>query len=336
MISIGNSRQRCSLEHNYGALFFSLVDYQNNLFTSNNPDKVIEFYNSFESRDQLIQWMKERPKGVSHIHEVEGNKDIIVVIPTADYEGKYARNCRDNIFKGIHMIFVESGENPDPYFNYSHNCNVGIRKALEYNPKWVVVSNDDMNKIDDISILVNALSNLDNKNLTMVLTNSASYHSIPVKFAEPRKIFYAFMKIRGKQYRVKLTLWNKFKIKFFLPSRGILWDIFYKKGVDCYSIASFGIFSTEFLKLFIEDEGNLFDERFINATEDIDLSLKLTIGRADYDFVNYNIDNYKNGTLGGTFSKELRDIAGDVLLNYLISNSNDTLHKALRDRISKQ
>jgi len=37
--------------------------------------------------------MKERPKGASHIHEVEGSKEIIVVIPTADFIGKHAREC---------------------------------------------------------------------------------------------------------------------------------------------------------------------------------------------------------------------------------------------------
>ena len=45
---------------------FSLVDYRNNYFTSNDPDKIIEFYNSFENRDQLIQWMKERAKGIAN------------------------------------------------------------------------------------------------------------------------------------------------------------------------------------------------------------------------------------------------------------------------------
>ena len=143
---IQNNRLRCKFEKNNTVLFFSLVDYRNNLFTSNDPEKIIEFYNGFHNRDQLIQWMKERPKGASYIHEVEGNKDIIVVIPTADFNGKYARTCREEIFKGLHMVFVESGENPDPYFNYAHNCNVGIKRAMEYNPKWVVVSNDDMRK----------------------------------------------------------------------------------------------------------------------------------------------------------------------------------------------
>ena len=87
-------------------LFFSLVDYRNNYFASDNPDKIIEFYNGFEDCDQLIQWMKERPKGVNTIYEVEGDKDIIVVIPTADFNGKYARECRENIFRGLHIVFV--------------------------------------------------------------------------------------------------------------------------------------------------------------------------------------------------------------------------------------
>ena len=61
----------------------------------------MEFYKSFENREQLIRWMRERPKGVANIREVEGGKEIIVVIPTADFNGKYARECRENIFKGL-------------------------------------------------------------------------------------------------------------------------------------------------------------------------------------------------------------------------------------------
>ena len=31
--------------------------------------------------------------------------------------------------------------------------NVGISRAMEYNPRWIVISNDDMYKIDEVSIL---------------------------------------------------------------------------------------------------------------------------------------------------------------------------------------
>ncbi|MEM3844745.1 MAG: hypothetical protein QXU98_03475 [Candidatus Parvarchaeota archaeon] len=122
------NRLRCPLTKDFNDLFFSLVDYHNTFFMSNDPKKIIEFYDHFKTRDELIKWMKERPKGANYIHEVDGNKDIIVVIPTADFNGRYAKAYRDEIFKGLHMIFVESGGKGDYYFNYAHNCNVCIKK----------------------------------------------------------------------------------------------------------------------------------------------------------------------------------------------------------------
>lgn len=160
-----------------GSLFFSLIDYPNNYFTSDDPNKIIEFYNSFESCKQLIQWMKDRPKGVANIHEVDGNNDIIVVIPTADFDGKYAKKCRENIFKGLHIIFVEGSEIPDSYFNYAHNCNVGVKKAMEYNPKWIIVSNDDVNSNFKADNLKAELSKINNKTTNIVLNKKGSQSS---------------------------------------------------------------------------------------------------------------------------------------------------------------
>ena len=184
-ITVDSSRKKCLVDYNEKPLFFSLVDYRNNYFTSNDPKRIIEFYNGFENRDQLIRWLKERPKGVANIHEVEGDKEIIVVIPTADFTGKYARECRENIFKDLHIVFVESAELPDPYFNYAHNCNVGIRKAMEYNPKWIVVSNDDMHAIDDISVLNEKLKAMDNNKFSAIFINESKYHSIITRISKP-------------------------------------------------------------------------------------------------------------------------------------------------------
>ncbi|MEM4068174.1 MAG: hypothetical protein QXV17_15085 [Candidatus Micrarchaeaceae archaeon] len=78
-VNIPNNMLCCPLEK-FDKLFFSLVDYHNTFFMSNDPEKIIEFYNHFKTRDELIKWMKEGPKGVNYIFEVEGNKDIIVVI----------------------------------------------------------------------------------------------------------------------------------------------------------------------------------------------------------------------------------------------------------------
>ena len=171
------NRLICPMDSSTDGLFFSLVDYRNFYFTSNDPIKIIEFYDGFENRDQLIQWMKERPKGTATIIEVDGHKEIIVVIPTSDFNGKYAKECRENIFKGLHMVFVESGGKEDFYFNYAHNCNMGIKKAIEYNPKWVVVSNDDMEKIDEVGTLMKELRANDPKTLKALLAQPSKQHS---------------------------------------------------------------------------------------------------------------------------------------------------------------
>ena len=332
-MTLERSRLFCPMERTMIRVFFSLVDYRNKYFTSNDPNKIIEFYNGFDNREQLIQWMRERPKGVANVHEVEGDKDIIVVIPTADFNGKYARECRENIFKGLHMVFVESGEVPDPYFNYAHNCNVGIKKAMEYNPKWVVVSNDDMVKIDDVDTLKRELTKINYNEVSAVFTTPSIYHSVPVKLAEPRLIFNLYMRI-NKQNRTRAKLWKKFNVRLFLPPVGLIWSVLYRRGIPCFSISAFGIFSSIFLKDFMNENNGLFDESFITATEDIDLSLKVTLVRDDFKFINYRIGDLINGTVGSSFSKLLRDAAGDTLLNYLVSSSNDYYHHKIRKKIS--
>ena len=208
------SRLFCPMERTMTKVFFSLVDYRNNYFTSDNPNRIIEFYNGFENRDQLIQWMKERPKGVANVHEVEGDKEIIVVITTADYNGKYAKECRENIFKGLHIIFVESGGKGDFYFDIAHNFNVGIKKAMDYNPKWVVVSNDDMHKIDDISILNNELKKLDPESLSMVYLFEAHYHSVTSRFSEARLTRNYFSSLNFiRNHRKEVSFWKLIRIK---------------------------------------------------------------------------------------------------------------------------
>jgi hypothetical protein len=48
-------------------IFFTLMDYLNNLFMSKDPKDILRFYDYFENGDQLIKWMKERPKGITRL-----------------------------------------------------------------------------------------------------------------------------------------------------------------------------------------------------------------------------------------------------------------------------
>ena len=334
------SRLFCPIERTNEEMYFSLVDYRNNYFTSNDPNKIIEFYNGFENRDQLILWMKERPKGVANLREVEGDKEIIVVIPTADFNGKYARECRENIFKGLHIVFVESGGRGDFYFNYAHNCNVGIRKAMEYNPKWIIMSNDDVDKVDDIGVLKQELSKLDSKNIDFVACEpSYGYHSTPVKIMYPNKLgiliySHKFLRrysrsVREIIKRIKLTLCftlidtsmvhnikisriELFRIKFLANF------FFYNTKISFYQIGAFGIVSGTLVN---ELSKKLYNENYINGSEDIDLSYRIQLRGNKVKKIHYNIRPKVGATLGSDILRDMKNIVGRVLLCSMLTQA---------------
>ena len=304
-------------------LFFNLVDYRNILFTSNDLEKIIEFYNGFDNRDQLIQWMKERPKGVSYIHEVDGDNDIIVVIPTADFNGKYAINCRENIFKGLHMIFVESGGKDDFYFNYAHNCNVGIKKAMEYNPKWVVVSNDDMYKIDEVSVLIDGLHKIDPRTINTVYTQTSFYHSRDAIISE-RTIIRSFIIRRlVKRGKERMELEYKYDNRYIAGTSSLFFRLLYKPVNTIKYSGSFGIFS---YKLINELNHDIFDVVYINGAEDIDLCWRLKQMNTNVVFIDYKIGDIMGGTIGLYDSlRKTRDIINVCYLNSKIRSGKLSL-----------
>ena len=320
------SRLFCPMERTMSEIFFSLMDYRNNYFTSDDPNKIIEFYNGFENRDQLIRWMKGRPKGVANIHEVDGDKYIIIVIPTADFNGKYAKECRESIFKGLHMVFVESGEVPDPYFNYAHNCNVGIKKAMEYNPKWIVVSNDDMIKIDEIEKLIAELKTLLDKDCYMVYCKKKKNNPNRVKLSYTtarRNFIFRLFKRYNARYVVHFE--RKFDVKYLVAFLNFPYRILFKTKYTFPAIADFAVLSSKILNTITE----LYDETFINSGEDIDLSLRIYLSDCAYKITNFRIGSIGGGSLGG--NRMLRGLTGSVYMNHKIDKISE-FDKRMRSR----
>ena len=313
------SKKRCERDATAGKFFLSLVDYRNNLFTSNNPDDIMKFYGSLQTRDDLIEWMKERPKGAAYIHEVEGTKDIVVVIPTADFNGKYAKECRENIFKGLHIIFVESGEVPDPYFNYAHNCNLGINKALEYDPKWVLVSNDDMYKIDEINILLKELSTIDNGKVMSVFTEQSRYHSYNTCVGKKRflltdigYLLYYLKERRLLDWRIvfKIAKKHNYAVKWILgPRNRLLGKLFLSKAHFFIMTSTFAILSFQFCKA----KEKVFNETYENGVEDWELSLELS--KFEIAIIDYKIGDVIGGTITGDLRRAIRNLANLVYFN---------------------
>lgn len=296
---------------------FNIVDILNKLFMSKNFQDLKKFYSYFDNSAELITWMRNRPNGAAKIIEVEGDKDIIVVIPTANFEGKLAKKCKDEVFQGLHVIFVESLKPYDPYFHLERNVNIGIKKALEYSPKWVVYSNDDVYKIDPPSKLQSLLSSLNESKYDVVFTTPSKYHSIPVRLSQSRlsrNILFALTRER----RYQLFLERKFDVSYFSSPDYGLWKLFFKNGYKHLSIADFGIFSANYL---ISKKGILFDETYLNDTEDIDLSLGATYNQDRTIVISYRIGDMMGMTLGRGTVRAARGVAGYAYLNHKIKTN---------------
>ena len=306
---------------------FSLSDYRNNMYNSSSKDIIYDFYESFASRESLIKWMKERPRGKTTVYECPGNKEIVVIIPTSNFNGEHAKTCRETIFKGLQLIFVESGFPHDNYFNYAHSCNIGVSRALRFNPKWIVISNDDMKKVDDVAKLIYELKN-SNKDAQVIWTkeNDLFHHDFKILRAtallrilmRSSKIFRKFstsLKVKNLYLFAKFNIYCKPRYANADSDRhlGILYKVIGK-----YKVAGhFAIYNTEFVKSRGE---NLFDEAFINGFEDTWLGINLGIKKTKFGLIDYKISPIGGASLGKGYIRYLRDFANLTLYNYYVKN----------------
>ena len=210
------------------------------------------------------------------------------------------------------MVFVESGGREDFYFNIAHNVNVGIKKAMEYDPKWIIVSNDDMYKIDDVHQLKEIFRTTDNSQYKVAFTEPASYHSIPCSLSKQRVTRKILFRLLGKFRREQLRLENKYGVEFLLPPVKGYWKLFFKKGERILSIATFGIFSSELIR----ESDKLYDEMYINSAEDMDLSIRIAFKKTPAITIGYRIGNLRGSTLGTDVRRHLMEIAGLSYFNY--------------------
>ena len=79
--------------------------------------------------------------------------------------------------------------------------------------------------------------------------------------------------------------------------------MFFKNGYEHLSIADFGIFNSEFVK---KKNGSNFDETYVNSSEDIYLSMELTIDHNKITIIDYRIYNLIGKTLGKSPYRHIR------------------------------
>lgn len=295
-------------------------------FHSNDYREVLEFYEQFKNREELIAWMKERPNADIKIRESEkGDSEIVVVIPSINEE--YQKRSL-SVFNGLKIVFVISG---GKYFNYARSVNTGVKYALEkFSPSWIVVSNDDVYKVDDSKVLVDELSTLDSKSVDLVYADKGKYHSYKMYLFRIADYFPEMMVKFGKITKNHVVLvqgeaYTRFRKRFDTPYlammdsqmgplRGPLKRLIGDEVISFYNVGSFFIIPKSFA-----EKGEVLDPTFINSHEDVWLSLSVK----KREFIRYRIREDYGGTLGWSPARFARVFCNEVYLSYLV----DTLLK---------
>jgi hypothetical protein len=200
---------------------------------------------------------------------------------------------------------------------------------MEYNPKWIIVSNDDMYKIDEVERLQERLNKLNNLSVDTVFTIPGRYHSTPSILGIPKNIFFQTMKISSRFSKnanityTTLKILRRFNDVIYIPRNNFktnvinkfLNSIFLRPVKHFVNSLSFGIFSSEFIKVC---EGELFDEVYINESEDTDLSFRLSNSSRKSVTIDFKIGEYVGSTLGNGLVRRLRTVPGFSYFSYKV------------------
>lgn len=318
------------------------------MFLSSRPRDIFNFYRQFETLEQLFGWMKDRPAAPMRIVEEEPRneltQDLVVVIPTTNTEGPESDNCRKNVFRGLRIIYVESG---GPHFNVCRSVNQGVRRALRYNPQWIVISADDVVHADSPERLVGELSGREPEGYDALYAHPpAFYHSYPGTFGRESRLGQLFRSLAQYRNVDGYRVLSRFGAHSWLhiPDYHALFDnpeSGYTEGTErsrplilpgilrmyrhlmhqrfsLVEIRSFAILSGCFAS---EVDGMIFDETYGNSAGDIDLSVRLA-KRNRLGHVRYRVKFLIGHSLGIDRARKLRDFAGDMLLDYKLKNGS--------------
>lgn len=309
-------------------IFFSLMYIQNKIYNSDKKDDLLRFYSLLGSVDAVTKWMHERPKGMSKFLINHVDDKIIVVIPTMDSNSSYSKECVNNIYKRFTTILVESGVNM--YFNFAHNVNAGISKALNFSPDWIIISNDDIYKIDDPVLLKEQLYNLDSLRYKIIYSKYGQQGVI----AKYNRFAWLVRSFSIKE-RVLMSLERRFGIqfRFYLNDDKIRSKIMNFLFISKYKEVKFtGSFFILNCGLLSKKDFPLFDENYINGFEDIDYYVRMDKEKANIGPIDFKIGFIGGKSLGsGEIRTKYKGVLNRIYFNKKITEGKLTLNKTHKE-----
>ncbi len=292
-------------------------DKLNKLYISKDWNDIYKFYKLFNNKKEIITWMKNRKKMIPtiiHFNE-EANNYAIVVIPTINSDGKWAKIDR-KIFRNLHIIFAENqNKQPNEYFNYAKSVNDGIKEALKLNPKWIIISNDDICKIDKIDRLIEELKQSEQYDTLFFPKSNIYSDKTFLAKAQLQRLIRPYSEW-GESFS---KIYRMFKVHYEtldFRDRYLLYRLFYKPILKIpHHQGNFIVLNS---KLIRRINSKIFDETFINGLEDTYLSYKY-LSNSKYKLSNFNIRAITGGSLGTGLDRVFRGITNEIYLENVIS-----------------
>lgn len=301
-----------------------------NLWSSNNLDNLIKFYKFINNPEKAYNFSINRKKpDIKIYHHHNNNSSICFIIPTISIDN-FLKTSYWNLVSRFDAVIVESG---GQYFNYARSINNGICEALKYDYKTLILSNDDMEIIDNSDKLLEEIENLREFDIILPtkIRKGKSNFSISNQFnivnfnAITRYTNYINWFINKNanfnEFRAILKGIDGYKYTIFEGSGNkkldnlILKFLKIKYGkIPLFN--SFGIFKRSVL------EKENMDETFINGKEDYEFVIRLvndkfSFGKSAFriaDIGGQSLNKYNNNL------RILKDLLSELILNYYIEN----------------
>ncbi|MCH4814727.1 MAG: hypothetical protein QXY87_09970 [Saccharolobus sp.] len=263
---------------------------------------------SHASSEEIIKWMRNRKTAEMRIYEIEGDSDVVVVIPTANVNGKLARNVKE-VYKGFHIIFVESF---GPLFNYARSANFGLKYSLRLKPRWIIISNDDVISVKgDVKNELSVVS----RNVDLVMASKSNYHTYPVVLVKPNEYFIKGMKVFGKVFNSApaevygkiLRYKERFEVDVITMIKSMVGFMVKFSGEIVGEFINAGSFAI------VRPKEKVMDETFINSHEDLLLSIT-----SKYYISNVKVREMRGASLGFGKLRFAKIFVNEIYFNYLI------------------
>jgi len=303
------------------------------------PSNFVEFYDSFSSVSELMEFFysRKRPSVKTMFLASDSKSSITAVIPTRSFNGLLFKELSVKLSK-INLLWVESS---GPFFNFSYAMNLGIRNAIEMGSEFIMLSNDDVLPMVDISTIDSSIERMKekydlfipqilNSNLFISPIQSIYRQSIitahylkgnhKLKGAEIDKIRHVRMLVQGLRIYSNPNIMKYIILRqndpiltghFTILSRKL--KEFTLGGINKLLIRINNVQPISIVKSSLL-ESETFDESFVNGGEDVDLSVRLSLKGARVGYLTERFQHIGGYSLSNETDRILKNTLPEILI----------------------